>query len=69
MHQVPHELTPPATAIYADKALPTAGVPRPPFLITGDMCVLGKPNPEPYLRGAQVLGLDPTECETNGAVA
>ena len=51
-----------ATAIYANKALPTAGVPAPPFLITGDMCGQGKPHPEPYQRGAQTLGLDPRDC-------
>ena len=52
-----------ATAIYAAKALPTAGVPEPPFLITGDMCDRGKPDPEPYLRGAKALGLDISDCK------
>lgn len=52
-----------ATAIYAGKALPTAGVPNPPFLITGDICDRGKPDPEPYLRGAEALRLAPHQCE------
>ena len=31
-------------------------------LITGDMFMRGKPDPEPYLRGAAELGLSPDEC-------
>lgn len=31
-------------------------------LITGDMLGRGKPDPEPYLRGAAKLGLNPDEC-------
>ena len=31
-------------------------------LITGDMFTRGKPDPEPYLRGAAKLGLSPDEC-------
>lgn len=31
-------------------------------LITGDMFTHGKPHPEPYLRGAEQLGLSPAEC-------
>ncbi|MBL4818732.1 MAG: HAD family phosphatase [Deltaproteobacteria bacterium] len=31
-------------------------------LITGDQVSKGKPHPEPYLRGAKALGLDPQEC-------
>ena len=31
-------------------------------LITRDMFTRGKPDPEPYLRGAAKLGLSPDEC-------
>ena len=31
-------------------------------LITGDLISRGKPDPEPYLRGAERLGLTPKEC-------
>ncbi len=31
-------------------------------LITGDDVERGKPHPEPYLRGAEALGIDPTAC-------
>ena len=39
-----------------------AGLPRPRFLITADHVKVGKPAPEPYLAGAQALGLPPGEC-------
>jgi HAD superfamily hydrolase (TIGR01509 family) len=31
-------------------------------LISGDEVSAGKPDPEPYLKGAALLGLDPAEC-------
>ncbi len=31
-------------------------------LVTGDLVSRGKPDPEPYLRGAESLGLTPQEC-------
>ena len=31
-------------------------------LVTGDLVLRGKPHPEPYLRGAERLGLKPEEC-------
>ena len=31
-------------------------------LITGDQVLRGKPDPDPYLRGANALGLQPAEC-------
>jgi sugar-phosphatase len=42
--------------------LAAAGLPVPERLISGDMVVRGKPDPEPYRRGAEVLGLAPSEC-------
>ncbi|GAB3268586.1 HAD family hydrolase [Kineosporia babensis] len=32
------------------------------FLVTGDEVTHGKPHPEPYLKGAELLGLAPAEC-------
>lgn len=52
-----------ATTIYASAALPTAGIPEPPQLITADHVTKGKPHPEPYLNGAKALGLDIKDCE------
>ncbi len=39
-----------------------AGLPIPERFISGDMVVRGKPDPEPYRRGAELLGLLPDEC-------
>jgi sugar-phosphatase len=42
--------------------LAVAGLPVPERLISGDMVVRGKPDPEPYRRGTELLGLAPAEC-------
>ena len=41
-----------------------ASIPNHPFAlsISADDVVRGKPHPDPYLRGAQNLGLEPSEC-------
>jgi len=39
-----------------------AGLPMPAVFITAENIKLGKPNPEPYLLGAQRLGLKAAEC-------
>jgi sugar-phosphatase len=39
-----------------------AGIPVPKVMITADDVVNGKPDPEPYLKGASGLGFDPREC-------
>jgi len=42
--------------------LEAAGLPVPQRLISGDMVERGKPDPEPYRRGAELLGFRPEEC-------
>jgi sugar-phosphatase len=42
--------------------LNAAELPVPTRVITGDMVERGKPDPEPYIRGAELLGLRPEEC-------
>jgi mannitol-1-/sugar-/sorbitol-6-phosphatase len=42
--------------------LRAAGLPRPPFLVTPECWTRGKPDPEPYLVGARVLGVLPRDC-------
>ena len=42
--------------------LEAAGLPIPERFISGDMVVRGKPNPEPYRRGAELLGFAPADC-------
>ncbi len=42
--------------------LAAAGLPVPERLITADMVEQGKPHPEPYLRGAALLGQAAADC-------
>ncbi len=42
--------------------LAVAGLPVPVRLIAGDMVEHGKPHPEPYMRGAALLGCRPEDC-------
>ena len=50
------------TRHLATARLRLAGIPVPKVMITSDDVVNGKPNPEPYLKGAEGLGVDPREC-------
>ncbi|AOW92715.1 HAD family hydrolase [Rhodococcus sp. WMMA185] len=45
-----------------DRALDTLGREHFDHSVCGDEVALGKPNPDPYLRGAELLGLDPSQC-------
>jgi sugar-phosphatase len=42
--------------------LQAAGLPLPEFLVTGSDVVHGKPDPEPFLKGAALLGVPPQQC-------
>jgi sugar-phosphatase len=42
--------------------LKAAGLPLPERIISGDMVERGKPDPEPYRRGAELLGFRTEEC-------
>ncbi|MFZ0731551.1 MAG: HAD family hydrolase [Candidatus Sulfotelmatobacter sp.] len=46
----------------ATARLKYCGLPVPEVLVTSDDVTHGKPHPEPYLRGAQRLGLAAAEC-------
>ena len=50
------------TMSYRDIALPIAE--QLPFgaVVTGDSVTHGKPHPEPYLKAAEMLGVDPADC-------
>lgn len=50
------------TRRLATARLQLAGVPLPKALITADDVVRGKPDPEPYLKGAERLGVKAAEC-------
>ncbi len=51
-----------ATKRLTIERLKVAGLPLPEKLITADMVERGKPDPEPYRRGAALLGLSNAEC-------
>lgn len=42
--------------------LQLASIPVPRVLVSADEVAKGKPDPEPYLRGAQLLSVNPGEC-------
>jgi sugar-phosphatase len=63
-----------ATERLARSRLGFAGIPVPQHIVTADMVANGKPDPEPYLKGAKILGLAPEDCiviedSTSGAKA
>lgn len=51
-----------ATDRLARSRMRAGGVPVPSRMITADMVEYGKPHPEPYIRGAALLGLEPSDC-------
>lgn len=51
-----------ATKRLTVRRLEVAGLPLPERLITADMVEKGKPDPEPYMRGAALLGFSNAEC-------
>lgn len=63
-----------ATERLARSRLAFAGIPVPQHIVAADMVANGKPHPEPYLKGAKILGLAPEDCiviedSTSGAKA
>jgi sugar-phosphatase len=50
------------TRRLATKRLRLAGLPVPEKMISADEVRLGKPDPAPFLRGAELLGLRPRDC-------
>ena len=51
-----------ATRALAEVRLCAAGLPLPQRWITADDITHGKPDPEPYLKAASVLGFAPSDC-------
>ena len=51
-----------ATERLARSRLAHAGIEIPKYFVTGDSVTHGKPHPEPYQRGAELLGVTPHEC-------
>jgi mannitol-1-/sugar-/sorbitol-6-phosphatase len=50
------------TRALATKRMQVAGLPVPKTFVSADDVTVGKPNPEPYLKGAQCLELKPGSC-------
>jgi sugar-phosphatase len=50
------------TRYLATCRLRLANLPVPKVLVSADEVVKGKPDPEPYLKGADLLGVNPAEC-------
>lgn len=50
------------TRPLATHRLEVAGLPIPAHMVTANEVERGKPFPDPYLRGAELLGLEPDEC-------
>jgi sugar-phosphatase len=48
--------------LLATNRLRYCGLPVPKVLVTSDDVTHGKPHPEPYLKGAALLGFQPTDC-------
>ena len=46
----------------AHARLAAAGLPRPAILVTPELTTHTKPDPEPYLLGARLIGAEPREC-------
>jgi sugar-phosphatase len=51
-----------APARMAPAWLRGAGIPEPGALVTADDVEFGKPAPDPYLRAAELLGVEPSRC-------
>jgi len=50
------------TMSYASIAEPVAAALPFAAVVTGDIVTRGKPHPEPYLRAAELLGVDASDC-------
>jgi len=50
------------TRYLATARLKLANLPTPQVLVSADDVSKGKPDPEPYLMGAKLLGMNPSEC-------
>jgi mannitol-1-/sugar-/sorbitol-6-phosphatase len=48
--------------LLATNRLRFCGLPVPKVLVTSDDVTHGKPHPEPYLKGAELLGFNPADC-------
>lgn len=59
---VPHAIVTSCERDLAAARLAASGLPRPSVMVTASDVSHGKPGPEPYERGAELLGLSPADC-------
>src|SRR4029077_1803001 len=50
------------TRPLADVRIRAGGLPQPKYLVTSNDVTRGKPDPEPYLKGAAALGIAAADC-------
>jgi mannitol-1-/sugar-/sorbitol-6-phosphatase len=50
------------TRLLASARLRFGGLPVPKILVTAEDVTNGKPHPEPYLKGAERMGVNPSDC-------
>lgn len=65
LHSLPPErwaVVTSANLRLARRRMQAAGLPPPRFMVTADDISRGKPDPEGYRRGAELLGFDITRC-------
>jgi HAD superfamily hydrolase (TIGR01509 family) len=58
---LPYALVTSSERVFADAVLASTGF-RFPVIVTGDDVAAHKPDPEPYLLAAKLLGADPARC-------
>src|SRR2546426_756433 len=51
-----------STRALAQVRIGAAGLPKPKQMVTSTDVQHGKPDPEPYLKGAQILGVPAADC-------
>jgi sugar-phosphatase len=59
---VPHAIVTSCERELAGVRILATGLPRPTVVVTASDVSHGKPGPEPFLRGASMLGLEPSRC-------
>lgn len=61
-HNIPWAIVTSGTYPVASARIKAAQLPTPPQLITADLITKGKPDPEPFLLGAEKINIDIQDC-------
>ena len=61
-HAIPWAIVTSGTHPVATARMKAAGIPAPEIFVTSDLITRGKPDPEPYLLGAEKARIDPASC-------